>query len=299
MVKSPAMRAASYARQSTMDQQTITTQLQLCRRLIDERGWHETHRLTDNALKGRDPTRPGYQRLLDLIEDERIDVIITWRFDRLFRSLKEASAAHEFAEEHNVSFVSVTEPFDTTTSIGRFLFGNLANFAQFETDLLKERANLGYERRVSEGKWTGAHPPYGYQKTDRGYLSIHPDESHLIKRMINHYKRLGGDRMVAKHYNSLGLHRRGSPWSTHQVRRALTNPLLGGTLTQRGITSHQPQLAILTPRQQRQHAQHRAALHGIGLHKPQERNNGRLDAILAAYIESINEDPGAQSRNGS
>jgi site-specific DNA recombinase len=86
------IRVAAYARTSSAQQHTCQTQLALCRDLIDDRGWKLTHQLRDDALKGKNPDRPGYQRLLDLVKEKRIDVLVMWKRDRAFRSLTEASS---------------------------------------------------------------------------------------------------------------------------------------------------------------------------------------------------------------
>jgi hypothetical protein len=92
MTPETKLRAASYARTSSAQQHTCQTQLALCRNLIDDRGWKLTHQLRDDALKGKNPDRSGYQRLLDLVKEKRIDVLVTWKLDRAFRRLKEASS---------------------------------------------------------------------------------------------------------------------------------------------------------------------------------------------------------------
>ncbi|MCA1812039.1 MAG: recombinase family protein, partial [Halobacteriales archaeon] len=141
--KAGPQRVAIYARQSTPKQHSIDEQVLLCRQRAQERGWRVTHILKDDGLSGRDATRPAFQRLLDLAEQGLIDVVVAWKIDRLARSLAHAAAVEEILREHNVGIHSCTEPIDTTTPVGRFVFGNLANAAQLELDLIKERIRMG------------------------------------------------------------------------------------------------------------------------------------------------------------
>ena len=277
--------AALYARTSTQIQQSCETQLQLTRKLADERGWRTAFRLKDEAWKGQNAERPGYQRLLELVEEERVQVVAVWKLDRLFRSLKEASAAQDLFQNHKVAIVSYTEPFDTTTSIGRFVFGFLANVAQFETDLIKERAQLGYERRVREGKWTGAHVPFGYARAADGKLEVCQDEAKVIRRMHGQYFRSRGDLQLARWLNARGMLYRGKPWNADRVRRALTNPICVGKLTTRGVTARHEDLAILSQRRFRRTCQQRRGLRHLGTH--QGEREASIDRIMAAYLAEL------------
>lgn len=211
------LRAAIYARVSTPTQKSSSVQISECLDLLSRRGWKRCFQLVDDGEKGRDPDRPGYRRILELASSRRIDVVV-WNLDRLFRSLKEASSAQEALAEHDVSIVSITEPFDTTSTIGRFVFGFLANVAQFETDMIRERSQLGYARRVKEGKWTGAHVPYGFCRKPDGTLAIHEAEAAVVRRMVRQYHQLEGDDALAAWLRRCGILRRNRPWTTRQVR---------------------------------------------------------------------------------
>lgn len=281
------IRAAAYARTSSSQQHTCKTQLALCTKLAEERGWKITHKLSDDALQGRNPNRPSYQRLLQLAIDGRINVIIVWKLDRFFRSLKEASTTQELLQELGVNLVSVTEPFDTTTSIGKFVFGFLANVAAFETELIKERALLGYERRVQEGKWTGAHVPFGYRRKESGKLEINPEESKVIHVAIKEYSRQGGDTATAQKLNSNGHDCRGKPWTADRVRKILTTPIIKGTLTQRGNTAQHHSLAIIGPRKYANLKAARQRLHGKGKQAPRTQREESIDRVFTSYLKGL------------
>jgi site-specific DNA recombinase len=283
----PSTDAASYARTSTEQQQSCGTQQALCRKLIDERHWVQRFKLQDEGEKGASPDRPAYRRLMELVEQRRVEVVVTWKLDRMFRSLKEASIAQETFQQCKVALVSVTEPFDTTTSIGRFVFGFLVNMAAFETDLIKERALLGYERRTREGKWTGPNKPYGYRCDAAGRLETDPIEATTLRLMHAQYGRMRGDGRLATWLNEQGNEWRGQPWTAERVRRALTNPIAMGDLTVRGIKAHHQGLAIVSRKRYNATAKQRLQLKHLGTHyKSMEREAG-LDRVLSEYLAGL------------
>src|ERR1051326_6384705 len=283
----PSLDAATYARTSTEQQQSCSTQQALCRKLIDERGWHQAYRLQDQGEKGASPDRPAYKRLIELVEERRVQVVVTWKLDRMFRSLKEASTAQETFQQCKVALVSYTEPFDTTTSIGRFVFGFLVNVAAFETDLIKERALLGYERRTREGKWTGPNKPYGYQCDEKARLAVDPLESPIVSLMHDKYARLAGDGRLAAWLNQDGQTCRGKPWTAERVRRVLTNPICMGDLTIRGTKAHHDALAIITKKRYELTARHRESLKHLGTHRASAEREAGLDRVLDAYLQNL------------
>ncbi|MEA3203583.1 MAG: site-specific recombinase, partial [Thermoplasmata archaeon] len=180
-------RVAIYARISTAKQNTIEEQVAQARQRCQERGWSVRYILKDEALSGRDASRPAFQRLLDLAESGSIDVVVIWKIDRLARSLAHAAAVEEILREHNVAIHSCTEPIDTTTAVGRFVFGNLANAAQLELDLIKDRIRMGMYRCAREGRWTRPSVPLGYRKTKNHHLRIHKEEADLVRSIFTTY----------------------------------------------------------------------------------------------------------------
>ena len=287
----PSLDAATYARTSTEQQKSCSEQQQQCRKLIDDRGWRQRFKLQDEGHKGASPDRPAYKHLMELVEEQRVNVVVTWKLDRMFRSLKEASTAQEVFQARKVALVSVTEPFDTTTSIGKFVFGFLVNVAAFETDLIKERSLLGYERRTREGKWTGPNVAFGYRTDRNGRLKVHRNESEVLALMHREYARQKGDGRLAAWLNSQGHSWRGKPWDAARVRRALTNPVAVGDLTVRGIMHHHEHLQIITRKRFRQTAKHREALRNMGTHQKTVEREAGLDRVLAEYLDGLEEAP--------
>jgi site-specific DNA recombinase len=286
----PDTDAASYARTSTEQQKSCSEQQEQCRKLIDNRGWRQRYRLQDEGHKGASPDRPAYKHLLELVEEQRVHVVVTWKLDRMFRSLKEASNAQELFQARKVALVSVTEPFDTTTSIGKFVFGFLVNVAAFETDLIKERALLGYERRTREGKWTGPNKPFGYRCDGLGRLEIDPLESPVVALMHERYARLAGDARLAAWLNREGHTCRGKPWTAERVRRVLTNPVCIGDLTIRGTKAHHSHLAIISKKRFKLTAHHRGTLQHLGKHHASAEREAGLDRVMSEYLGGLEAD---------
>lgn len=279
--------AASYARTSTDQQTSCDTQLAACRRLIDTRGMREGFRLKDEGEKGADPHRPAYRRMVELVEERRIQAVVVWKLDRAFRSLKEASIAQELLAEQGVALISCTEPFDSSTPIGKVVMGFLVNMASFETELIRERAMLGYERRVKAGRWTGPYPPYGYCVGDDGRLAVVDEEAKTLRTMHRMYKRSGGDRLLATWLNDHKLFRRGRRWTTDQVRKALTSPTTKGDLTLRGATAFHAGLQIIAPRVYARTAEYRSRVQLAGKAANITGREHRINEIVQGYLDSL------------
>lgn len=225
------LRAAIYARTSTAKQQTIDAQVALCRQRCRERGWKVKYILQDEGLSGVDSERPGFQRLMDLAEDQAIDVVVVWKIDRLARSLAHAAALEDVFRQAGAAIHSCTEPIDTTTSSGRFVFGTLANAAQLEREIIKERTRMGMEYRALQGSWLNNNIPYGYRRTKNNHLRIHGPEAQIVREIFETY-------LVAKSYaetagllNTCGVTYRGTPWTVKRIRTVVENEIYRGKLT--------------------------------------------------------------------
>ena len=166
LAESAPLRVALYARVSTEDQAdrgTIQAQLTLLRNLAQAYGWHVVGEYVDDGISGTIPLgdRPDGRRLL---EDARSGVfasVVAYRLDRVGRSLRALLDAHDALETAGVTVRSATEPFDTSTAIGKFLFQLLASLAELEKSTITERMTMGRDRVAKDGKWTGGPLPYG------------------------------------------------------------------------------------------------------------------------------------------
>ena len=132
----------------------------------------------DGGFSGGNLERPALQRLLTDIRAGTVDCVLVYKVDRLSRSLIDFARIVEAFEKNNVSFVSVTQQFNTTNSLGRLTLNILLSFAQFEREIIAERTRDKMSAARRKGKWTGGHPMLGYDIDPRGgRLILNPDEA--------------------------------------------------------------------------------------------------------------------------
>ena len=148
-------------------------------------------RYDDGGYSGGSTDRPDLQRLLDDIRARKIDVIVVYKVDRLTRSLADFAKLVELFDAHGVSFVSVTQQFNTTTSMGRLTLNVLLSFAQFEREVTSERIRdkIGASKR--KGLWVGGPLPLGYQMKD-DKIAVVEDEAERVRLIFRRYLELGG-----------------------------------------------------------------------------------------------------------
>jgi site-specific DNA recombinase len=166
-VQQPELAVAIYARVSTEDQAeraTIRSQLDFLRRFVDLHTLPVAGEYVDDGISGAVPLdeRPEGRRLLVDAEAGRFGVVLVYRIDRLGRSLRSLLGAHDALLAHDVSIRSATEPFDTSSPIGAFLFQLLASLAELEKSTISERTSLGRNRVARNGQYTGGPIPIGY-----------------------------------------------------------------------------------------------------------------------------------------
>jgi DNA invertase Pin-like site-specific DNA recombinase len=147
-------------------------------------------RYDDGGYSGGSTERPALQRLLADIRDRRIDVVVVYKVDRLTRSLADFAKLVELFDAHGVSFVSVTQQFNTTTSMGRLTLNVLLSFAQFEREVTGERIRdkIGASKR--KGLWVGGMVPLGYVSRDKK-LVIEEEEAERVRTIFRRYLELG------------------------------------------------------------------------------------------------------------
>ena len=148
-------------------------------------------RYDDGGYSGGSTDRPDLQRLLDDIRARKIDVIVVYKVDRLTRSLADFAKLVELFDAHGVSFVSVTQQFNTTTSMGRLTLNVLLSFAQFEREVTSERIRDKIAASKRKGLWVGGPLPLGYQMKD-GKIAVVEDEAERVRLIFRRYLELGG-----------------------------------------------------------------------------------------------------------
>jgi DNA invertase Pin-like site-specific DNA recombinase len=170
------LRCAIYTRKSTdegleREFNTLDAQREACEAYVlsqRQEGWTLVpDRYDDGGFSGGTLERPALQRLLRDIEQGRADVVVVYKIDRLSRSLMDFSKLVETFEAHGVTFVSVTQSFNTTTSMGRLTLNILLSFAQFEREVIGERIRDKFAASRARGMWMGGRVPLGYDVKDR------------------------------------------------------------------------------------------------------------------------------------
>ncbi len=191
-------RSAIYTRKSSdegLDQSfnSLDAQREACRAYIDsqkgEGWWLIKTPYDDGGYSGGTMDRPALQRLFDDIECGRIDVVVVYKVDRLTRSLADFAKMVELFDQHRVSFVSVTQQFNTTSSMGRLTLNVLLSFAQFEREVTGERIRDKIAASKRKGLWMGGHVPLGYDARDR-VLVVNPEEAQLVETIFKRYLEL-------------------------------------------------------------------------------------------------------------
>ena len=185
-------RCAVYTRKSSeegLEQEfnSLTAQREACEAYIASQkheGWVllVPDRYDDGGVSGGTLERPAFQRLLKDVEAGRVDNVVVYKVDRLTRSLADFAKIVEVFERNTASFVSVTQSFNTTTSMGRLTLNILLSFAQFERELASERIRDKFAAARKKGIWMGGHPPLGYDVKDRKLMCMRRCKSSPRKR---------------------------------------------------------------------------------------------------------------------
>jgi site-specific DNA recombinase len=193
------LRCAIYTRKSSeegleQDFNSLHAQREACHSYIKSQkheGWRGiSAHYDDGGYSGGSMERPGLRRLLADIKAKRVDVVVVYKVDRLTRSLADFAKIVEVFDASGVSFVSVTQAFNTTTSMGRLTLNVLLSFAQFEREVTGERIRDKIAASKKKGLWMGGFVPSGYRAEDRT-LVIDPKEAEVIRAIFRRYLELG------------------------------------------------------------------------------------------------------------
>src|ERR1039457_3326718 len=192
-------RCAIYTRKSTehnldLEFNSLDAQREACEAYIKSQA-HEGWRLIpdhydDGGLSGASLNRPSLQRLLSEVSDGKIDIILVYKVDRLTRSLADFAKLVELFDQHGVSFVSITQSFNTTSSMGRLTLNVLLSFAQFEREVTGERIRDKIAASKKRGIWMGGVVPLGYRVEARA-LHVVEEHSAIIRTLFRKYLAMG------------------------------------------------------------------------------------------------------------
>jgi DNA invertase Pin-like site-specific DNA recombinase len=211
----------------------------------------------DGGFSGGNLERPGLHHLLADVRAGRIDVIVTYKVDRLTRSLADFARLIEIFDAHHVSFVSVTQQFNTTTSMGRLTLNVLLSFAQFEREVTGERIRDKIAASKKKGMWMGGNPPLGYDAHERK-LIVTPAEAETVRSIFALYLKLGCVRRLKetldrrrwttkRFMTAAGRIQGGRPFSRGHLYRILSNPLYLGRIAHKGQLHPGQHEALIEP----------------------------------------------------
>ena len=204
-------------------------------------------RYDDGGYSGGSLERPALQRLLEDIDHARLDCVVVYKVDRLSRSLLDFARLIDRFEQRSVSFVSVTQQFNTTTSLGRLTLNILLSFAQFERELIGERTRDKLSAARRKGKWIGGTPVLGFDvDAAGGRLIVNETEARDVREIFQLYlkhhslaaviEELARRRWQNKSWKSkAGRPHPGRPFNKTSLRRLLTNAIYAGKVEHRGI----------------------------------------------------------------
>src|SRR6476660_9921211 len=183
----------------------------------------------DGGFSGANTDRPALPRLLDDVRTSKVDVIVVYKVDRLTRSLADFAKLVELFDQHDVSFVSVTQQFNTTTSMGRLTLNVLLSFAQFEREVTSERIRdkIGASKR--KGLWVGGMAPLGYDTKDRK-ISVNEAEAERVRTIFRSYLLLGSLGLLMADLRQQGI--------VTKVRTLKSGATVGGIPFTRGPLAH-------------------------------------------------------------
>jgi len=162
----------------------------------------------DGGISGGTMERPGLKKLLEHIELGLIDVVVVYKIDRLSRSMLDFLGMIKFFDEHNVSFVSVTQDFNTDNPMGRLMLNILQSFAQFEREVTSERIRDKIAASKKRGMWMGGVVPLGYNAAGRK-LEINPEEAETVQYIFKRYNEIGSVTMLMRDLQKRGLKTKG------------------------------------------------------------------------------------------
>ena len=193
------LRCAIYTRKSSeegleQDFNSLDAQREACEAYIKSQkheGWELVEKqYNDGGFSGGTMNRPAFIELLKDIEKGEIDVVVVYKVDRLTRSLMDFAKIVDVFDKHETSFVSITQQFNTTTSMGRLTLNILLSFAQFEREVTGERIRDKFAASKKKGMWINGKPPMGYVKKD-GRLEVEPNEAKIIRMIFDKYLEIG------------------------------------------------------------------------------------------------------------
>jgi site-specific DNA recombinase len=231
-------RCAIYTRKSSeegldQDYNSLDAQRDACEAYVTSQkheGWSANPtRYDDGGWSGGSMERPALKLLMADIAAGRVDIVVVYKVDRLTRSLSDFARMVDLFDRHNVSFVSVTQAFNTTSSMGRLTLNVLLSFAQFEREVTGERIRDKIAASKKRGMWMGGYPPLGYDPDGRT-LAVNEAEADIVRHIFRRYLDLGSVHRLAHELEAEGI--RSKQWAS------IDGKSRGGSVMGRGPLFH-------------------------------------------------------------
>ena len=248
------LRCAAYTRKSSeegldMEFNSLDAQRESCEAYITSQraeGWVLVRdRYDDGGVSGGTLERPALKRLIADIEEGLIDCVVVYKIDRLSRALMDFSKLVDVFDANQVTFVSVTQSFNTTTSMGRLTLNILLSFAQFEREVIGERIRDKFAASRKRGMWMGGSPPLGYDVRDRK-LVVNETEAVLVRHIFQGFVELESATKLTRQLHAAGATtKRGRPLNKVDIYRILNNRVYLGDAVHKGTAYSGEHDAIL------------------------------------------------------
>jgi DNA invertase Pin-like site-specific DNA recombinase len=250
----PERRCAIYTRKSSeeeleQDFNSLHAQREACEAFIRSQqgeGWRLIKTsYDDRGVSGGTLERPALQQLCADIASGRVDIVVVYKVDRLTRSLVDFAKLVELFDRHNVSFVAVTQQFNTTTSMGRLTLNILLSFAQFEREVTGERIRDKIAASKRKGLWMGGVTPLGYEVKERKLVPV-PTEAEKVRSIYARYLELGSVRLLKRDLDRRGVRSKvrvhsdgtrtgGNSFSRGALYALLSNPIYTGEISHKRV----------------------------------------------------------------
>ena len=251
------LRCAVYTRKSSeegldMEFNSLDAQREACEAYVSSQkpeGWVLVpDHYDDGGLSGGTLERPALQRLLADIEDGRVDIVVTYKIDRLSRSLMDFTKLVEVFDRKGVTFVSVTQSFNTTNSMGRLTLNILLSFAQFEREVTGERIRDKFAASRKKGMWMGGWAPLGYDVKNRK-LVINKAEAVKVRNIFERFAKCGSATTIIRELAAEGFRNKyGKSIDKGMLYKLLNNRVYVGDAVHKGIAYPGEHEAIISKR---------------------------------------------------
>lgn len=207
------VRCAIYTRKSTehgldLEFNSLQNQEEACKAYIASQsfnGWQYCKTYSDAAISGGTMERPALKQMLDDMARGLVNTVVVYKVDRLSRSILDFHKMMQYFNKYNANFVSITQAFDTSTSMGKLTLNMLLSFAQFEREVASERVRDKIRASKAKGLWMGGNPPLGYDTKDKK-LIINEAEAQQVKQLFEKYLELQSVKRLVQYAEAQGIH---------------------------------------------------------------------------------------------